>query len=277
MKAAISRKEIESALLDRFGDVFERRERALPETLPTGISELDQGVGGFPRGAITEIYGASSSGRISVLLSTLAAATSHEETCALIDCNDTFDLSSAAKAGVDFKRLLWVRCRNNLERAFKAADLVSHAGGFGFIVLNLCDVPAKAVRRVISSWWYRFRRAIENTSTVLLVLTPVTAVRSCASLALALKNERAMWLGTGSLVSENWHRSCAPNSREGGHLSLVRPFKTAVALGSPAHSQLLQTMEIRIRRERPQDFYPGTIQFSPQFPTARLAIFGDIR
>jgi hypothetical protein len=273
MKAAVTRKEIESALHDRFGDVFERHERVLRETLPTDVVEIDNVLGGFPRGAITEIHGAASSGRTSLLLSALAAATAREETCALIDCNDTFDLLSAAKAGIAFKRLLWVRCQNNLERAFKAADLVTHAGGFGFVVLNLCDVPAKAVRRIVSSWWFRFRRVIENTPTVLLVLTPVAAARSCASLALELKKERAVW-PSAVLGPENPNRFSII-SDEGRHLSLVRPLNGAPRVnGPPTHSHFLQAMQIRVNRERPLDFRSGVMQFEP---TTHLAIFDDIR
>jgi hypothetical protein len=62
------------------------------------------------------------------MLSALANATAHEEICAIVDCDDTFDLTSAAQAGVDLKRTLWVRCGHSLERAFKAVDLILHAG-----------------------------------------------------------------------------------------------------------------------------------------------------
>ena len=264
MKVAVTRKELESALHDRFGDVFERHERILPETLSTGIVEIDNALGGFPRGAITEIHGAPSSGRTSLLLSALSAATAREETCALIDCHDTFDLSSAAKAGIDFQRLLWVRCQSNLERAFKAADLVSHAGGFGFVILNLCDVPAKAVRRIVSSWWFRFRRVIENTQTVLLVLTPVAAVRSCASLALELKKERAVWPNAAGSGPENPHGGLSVISERRRHLALVQPMNTAIPINAaPTHSHFLQAMRIRVNRERPLDFHSGVVQFEP--------------
>src|SRR5437763_3220726 len=116
MKAAITKKQIESVLADRFGNIFEQPEQPAVETLSTGIVDLDDVLHGFPRGAITEIHGASSSGRSSVMLATLAAATTQEEICAVIDCNDTFDLFSAANAGVDFNRMLWVRCDHNFER-----------------------------------------------------------------------------------------------------------------------------------------------------------------
>lgn len=277
MRAAVIKKEVESVLQERFGNVFERYEHRLPETLPTGIRQLDEPFGGLPRGAITEIYGPTSAGRTSLLLSTLAAATANEEVCALIDCNDTFDVSSAAKAGVDLKRLLWVRCRSKLERAFKAADLVSHAGGFGFVIINLCDVPAKTVRRIISSWWFRFRRAIENTPTVLLILSPVPAARSCASLALALKNEEAVWVTTQPLVSGEPMPSCPESSEEERPLTLVRQMNVASVQGR-AHSRFLQMTPVRVNRERPLGFPTGTVRFHIQSHANRgLEIFADIR
>ncbi len=167
MNPAATKKQVETVLARRCGHIFEGREKLPAETLPTGIAEIDRLLHGIPRGAITEIHGAASSGRTSVLLSALAIATAREDTCALVDCHDTFDVSSAAKATVDFNRLLWVRCSNNLEHTFKAVDLLLHGGGFGLVALSIGDLPARAVRRIISSWWFRFRRAIENTSTAL--------------------------------------------------------------------------------------------------------------
>ena len=63
MKSAGAKKEIELALADRFGTVFQRREKQLAEIVPTGIEEIDARLYGFPRGAITEIHGTASSGR----------------------------------------------------------------------------------------------------------------------------------------------------------------------------------------------------------------------
>jgi RecA/RadA recombinase len=204
-----------------------------------------------------------SSGRTSLLLSTLAQATARDETCALIDCSDTFDLSSAATAEVDFDRLLWVRCGDNLERAFKAVDLLLHGGGFGFIALMLSDVPAKVVRRVISSWWFRFRRALENTPTVLMVITPVACVRSCAALVLELKQETVVWPGPLSLVSEN--DDGALTKQEGqltSHLSLVNiAISQSQKYSSLSHSHFLQQLSLNVIRERPPEWSNQTINF----------------
>jgi recombination protein RecA len=259
MNAAVTKKEIESALVDRFGHVFERYERLQGETLPTGIAEIDNAWPGFPRGAITEIHGVASSGRTSLMLSALATATSHEETCALVDCSDTFDLSSATEANVDFDRLLWIRCGHNLERAFKAVDLILHAGGFGFVALNLCDVPAQTVRRVISTWWFRFRRALENTPNALIVLTPIAAVRSGAALALEVKSETSVWPSSLSLVSENSYSSFTARSEKESRLSLVQT--SAATISSQTHSHFLQAMNIRVNRERPLECNTREIKF----------------
>jgi len=259
MNAAVTKKQIESALADRFGHVFERCERLPFETLSTGIGEIDNALHGFPRGAITEIHGTASSGRTSLMLSALAAATSQEEICALVDCSDTFDLLSATKADVDFDRLLWIRCGRNLERAFKAVDLILHAGGFGFVALNLCDLPVKTVRRVISTWWFRFRRAIENTPIALIVLTPVAAVRSCAALTLEVKSESSVWPSSLSLVSGNSYSSFTTQREQDSHLSLVQTSVPTFSLQT--HSHFLQAMRICVYRSRPVEWQTPEIKF----------------
>jgi recombination protein RecA len=84
--------------------------RPEPEMVSIGVREMDALAGGLPRGCLTEIFGPASSGRTSVLLAALAAATRRQEACALVDVTDAFDPRSGAAAGLDFARLLWVRC-----------------------------------------------------------------------------------------------------------------------------------------------------------------------
>src|SRR6266851_2621979 len=84
--------------------------RPSPEMVSSGIREIDALTGGLPRGCLSEIWGSASSGRTSVLLAALAAATRREEVCALVDATDALDAVSAAVAGVDLERLLWIRC-----------------------------------------------------------------------------------------------------------------------------------------------------------------------
>ena len=197
MKAALSKAELQAEIAGRFGDAFRIHEKAAAETLSTGVAEIDALTGGLPRGAISELFGPASSGRTSLVYSLLTYATTHEETCALIDTNDVFAPASAIAAGMNFDRLLWVRCGGNLENAFKAADLLLHAGGFGLVILDLGDVPGKEARRIISSWWYRFRRTVEDRPTVLTVISEEACTRSCAALALEL-NGAAEWSRTST-------------------------------------------------------------------------------
>jgi hypothetical protein len=152
-----------------------------------------------PRGAIT--------GRTSLLLSILAAATAHEEFCALVDANDTLDPASAAAAGINLKRLLWVRCGGNPEHALKAADLLVQGGGFGVVAMDLADVEPHVVRRIPLACWFRLRRAVEYTPTVLIVVEREPCVKTCASLMLEMKRDG---VGQASLPARTQTRMSVP-------------------------------------------------------------------
>jgi len=193
LKLAFSKAEIEFELAHRFGSAFKLREKPAPEVMSTGIPEVDRITSGFPRGAITEILGPASSGRTSLLHSALAASTNRQEVSALVDTGDSFDATSAAHAGVDFDQLLWIRCGSNVDHSIKATDLLLQSGGFGLVALDLGDVPSVQSRRVQLSWWFRFKRAVENTPTALIVISRDPNARSCASLVLGLNRESAEW------------------------------------------------------------------------------------
>jgi recombination protein RecA len=246
MKAAFSKAELESDIARRFGDAFKVHEKPVVETLSTGIDEVDALTGGMPRGSISEIFGPASSGRTSLMFSMLAHATTHEETCALVDTNDVFAPTAAVAAGVDFNRLLWIRCAGNLEHAFKATDLLLHAGGFGLLILDLGDVPGKEARRIITSWWYRFRRTVEDRPTVLTVISEEACTRSCAALVLELK-------GTAE-----WSRAAEPGN--------VLPMRKQLPLKPPpiAQGNRLRLHSIKINRQRPISRWVNDSRFSAQ-------------
>lgn len=164
--------------------------------LPTGLAPLDALIDGFPRGAISEILGPESSGRTTLIHSLLSAATAKLEICAYVDTDDSFDPVSAAAAGVALSQLVWIRCGHNAGHALKAADYLLHAGGFGVVVLDLCQIAARTANRIPISYWYRFRRAIENTPTILaLVEKEQPLAKSCASLMLETKRKTTAWIG----------------------------------------------------------------------------------
>lgn len=192
---AILRSELESALAGRIPSPFTYRDRKPAEIVSTGIPEIDSLAGGLPRGGLTEICGPPCSGRTSLLISALAARTSSSEVCALIDGCDSFDPHSAKAAGIELQQLLWVRCRN-IDQAFRATDLVIQGGGFGLIALDLSGIPPETVRHVPLNVWFRFRRAVEDTPAILVVLEQESNAKTCASLVLQLATEQAHWLNT---------------------------------------------------------------------------------
>ena len=161
----------------------------------SGIAAMDALTGGLPRGCLTEICGPSSSGRTTVLLAALAAATRRGEFCAVVDASDALDPQSAAAAGIALDQLLWVRCAENspqkcLEQLLRAADLLLESGGFGLIALDLGDLPQSEARRIPLTTWFRYRRAVEHTSTVLLAIERHSIAGSCSSLLIKLGPQR---------------------------------------------------------------------------------------
>ena len=186
MQSVVLRARLESALGERIPSPFTDLDQRVSESVPTGIAPLDALTGGLPRGAITEIFGPPSSGRTSAMASILAEATARDEVCALVDGKDAFDPKSGMAAGLDLKRLLWVRC-HKLDQVLKSTDLLLQGGGFGRVVMDLTDLPLPHLRSVPLASWFRFQRAIEKTPTVLLVMSPESMVRSAAALVLCLE------------------------------------------------------------------------------------------
>jgi hypothetical protein len=79
--------------------------------MPTGIGAVDEVLqGGLPVGALTEMIGAECSGRTALALAFVAQVTRAEKVCAWVDVSNALSPESAAAAGVDLARLLWVRC-----------------------------------------------------------------------------------------------------------------------------------------------------------------------
>ena len=159
-----------AVLQKQFEAVLRGPVRPAPETVRTGVPEVDAVTGGLPRGGLTEICGPASSGRTSLLISILASATARDEVCALVDTEDAFEPVAAAAAGVRLERLLWVRCGHNAEHALKAADLLLQGGGFGLLALDLGDTPPRTARRISLTSWFRLRRVVEHTPTVLVAV-----------------------------------------------------------------------------------------------------------
>ena len=290
--------------------------RPAPATVSSGIAQIDVLTGGLPRGALTEIFGPASSGRTSMVLAALADATRRQEVCALVDAGDSLHPESAAAAGLDLRRLLWIRCegilaqkhrdtegieelknekwgmenqktnslpqintdqrgsgsihhssfaihhssrnsklgtRNSadhcvsnrqshawdcrLTQVLKTTDLLLQSGGFGMVVVDLADVPPRFARRIPLVSWFRFRRAVENTPTVLLVVEQEPYAKTCASLVLRMQQNQHSTVSNQHSASDGWEFN--------QERSIFRtPVAKCVEDVLPAHAQLLRELPV---------------------------------
>ncbi|HXX44203.1 MAG TPA: hypothetical protein VEJ38_05705 [Candidatus Acidoferrales bacterium] len=207
-KTSALRLQVESSLARHGGQAagiaspFQYRDRPIVETATTGAPPIDLLTGGLPRGSLTEICGPPCSGRTSLLVSALASRTAASEVCALVDARDAFDPHSAEAAGVRLQQLLWVRCRN-VDQALRTTDLLIQGGGFGMIALDLGDTPTRLVRYVPLQVWFRFRRAVEHTPTIFLVVEQESNAKTCASLVLSLRAEETRWVHTSESAGDS--------------------------------------------------------------------------
>ena len=161
-------------------------------------------------------------------------------------------IQSAARAEINCDQYSGY-LRPNLEHAFKATDLLLQGGGFGVVMLDLGDVPAKSAKRIISSWWYRFRRTLEARPTALLVITEESCVRSCATLALELRGEGCLW-------SSNYEAKTTNRMTRNQRLTPARSLSVVPKVNStllhatskdPSYSTLLRGLSFQVECHRP--------------------------
>lgn len=133
--AATIRRQIEAALENKIPSALTPTPKIRGAVHPTGIEALDELLlGGLPQGALSEFVGPECSGKTSIALSFLARMTREERVCAWIDVSNAFDPASAAAAGVDLRRLLWLRCgvaSAAVRPASYRFELQENGGGFG--------------------------------------------------------------------------------------------------------------------------------------------------
>jgi hypothetical protein len=293
--------------------------RPAPEMVSSGVAAIDALAGGLPRGCLTEICGPASSGRTTLLLAALAAATCRGEFCALVDAGDALDPQSAAAAGVDLDRLLWVRCGANsprrhlttslragfdtekedlrkklfskkglgkgtalaaegqrshlkrtfsnqteinqisedwsnpkgtrhsehrLEQALRAADLLIESGGFGMVALDLADLPLPAARRIPLTTWFRFRRAVEYTPTVLLSVAQQPIAGSCSSLLVQLSGRSSHFSVSGSQYISQVNMGTVVCGDQADVDQAADPQRATAQSAKPTYVQLLTGLDI---------------------------------
>ncbi|MAH06006.1 MAG: recombinase RecA [Alphaproteobacteria bacterium] len=107
------------------------------EAVSTGSIGLDigLGIGGLPRGRITEIYGPESSGKTALALHVIAEAQKAGGTCAIIDAEHALDPGYAAKLGVQVDDLL-ISQPDAGEQALEIADTLVRSGALDVLVVD---------------------------------------------------------------------------------------------------------------------------------------------
>ena len=163
--------------------------------------------GGLPRGQLSELAGPRSSGRMTLLLQMMAAATRRGEIAALVD---TLRSPGCGVGGRGRRRsrsrLLWIRgqaitaarrgrlrhrCSTaTLDRALKALNLVLQAGGFGVVAIDLADVPLAGAQADAVHHLAARAAVIEGSDTACVLVASEPLARSAGGLTLSLPAAR---------------------------------------------------------------------------------------
>lgn len=194
---------------------------------PTGIPRLDARLGGgFPRGRLSELCGAPSSGRTSLAMALLAETLARGALAAWIDSADAFDPASAAASlaarggALDeerdesgsgaLRRLLWVRARTEKE-AIRCCERILATEGFELTLFDLAHTPTstqaqarghapRASAAIPDAGWLRLARLAARHRSALVVLSNTPRAGSRAELVLEMRRERARFSGPPPLL-----------------------------------------------------------------------------
>lgn len=174
-------------------------------------------------GEITEIVGPLSSGRTSLLMSVLRRATRTGAATALVDVDDALDAVSAARAGVELDRVLWVRCGRRREHALRAADLLVRCPGFSVVALDLGELAP----RLSLAAAFRLRLATRRSRVALVVLGSRRIAGAGAALAVETAQAGVDWTGPA--------RAATRLTRLRSRVSVVRDRAAPIAHPSELH------------------------------------------
>ncbi len=156
--------------------------------VPTGALSLDLalGVGGFPKGRITEVYGPESSGKTTLALHVVAEAQKRGGTAAFIDAEHALDTSYAERLGVNVEDLL-VSQPDFGEQALEIAEILIRSGGIDVIVIdsvaalvpkaeidgNVGDAHVGLQARLMSHAMRKFTGVLNRSNTVLIFINQI--------------------------------------------------------------------------------------------------------
>lgn len=153
------------------------------DAIPTGTISLDLalGVGGIPKGRVTEIYGPEASGKTTICQHIVAEAQKMGGTAAFIDMEHALDPAYAARTGVDIKNLL-ISQPDTGEQALEIAESLIRSGAVDVIVIDsvaalvpraeiegdMGDAHMGLMARLMSQALRKLSGAIKQTNTSLI-------------------------------------------------------------------------------------------------------------
>ena len=163
-------------------------ERENIPVVPTGALSIDiaLGVGGLPRGRVTEIYGPESSGKTTLALHAIAETQREGGTAAFIDAEHALDTSYAERLGVDTDNLL-ISQPDFGEQALEITEILMRSGGIDIIVIdsvaalvpraeidgNVGDHHVGLQARLMSHAMRKFTGVLKKTNTVLIFINQI--------------------------------------------------------------------------------------------------------
>ncbi len=176
-----------SEITKRYGDGSIMRlgeaHQLLVEAIPTGALSLDiaLGVGGIPRGRITEIFGPESSGKTTICQHIVAEAQKLGGTCAYVDMEHALDPVYAARCGVDVESLL-ISQPDTGEQALEITETLVRSGAVDVVVIDsvaalvpraeiegdMGDSPMGMQARLMSQALRKLSGAIKQTNTAVI-------------------------------------------------------------------------------------------------------------
>ena len=156
--------------------------------ISSGALSLDiaLGVGGMPKGRITEIYGPESSGKTTLALHVVAEAQKAGGAAAFIDAEHALDIQYASRLGVDVENLL-VSQPDFGEQALEIAEILIRSGGIDIIVIdsvaalvpraeidgNVGDSHVGLQARLMSQAMRKFTGVLNRSNTVLIFINQI--------------------------------------------------------------------------------------------------------
>ena len=163
-------------------------ERENIPVIPTGILSIDLalGVGGLPRGRVTEIYGPEASGKTTLALHVIAEAQRRGGNVAFIDAEHALDTAYAERLGVDVDNLL-ISQPDFGEQALEIAEILIRSGGIDVVVIdsvaalvpraeidgNVGDQHVGLQARLMSHAMRKFTGVLSRTNTVLIFINQI--------------------------------------------------------------------------------------------------------